>query len=962
MKKSKNQFRVFGFILLSSLVFLLNVPVIQAAQPEIPTIIPRSEWLDRPDLVKLVEWLPEKGNIPPDYQTVERIVIHHTVHSAKQLSEFSPKTIIQNIFRYHTVTRGWGDIGYSYLIDQNGKIYEGRYGGNGVRGAHVYEEKLKDNFNLGTIGIGILGNFEEQKVSSKVRESLEKLTGWLAAVNNLNPSELNKTTRIWNSQTKSYSSTFKGPVILGHNDLEATICPGKYLWGIISSVRTKATSLARVYQEYLYQAKGSSLVYTIKNGQRKGYASLDIFLSQGSTYQRLVNISRSQIDAYVKKYFAAFVDGTLLRQKDSAAVYILERGKKRPFLASAQEFAKLGFNWDEIKEISSTDLNGYQEGLAIKYGSDGTLVQGTDPTVWLIEEGRKRKIASGELFVNLGFSWWKVKKSQEIENYLTGPIVTYPEDTLLRQKEEATVYLIKDNERRVFTSGALFNLLGYKWRDVLTISEKNDLLAIPLGGSLLYPDGILIKGSASAVYILEAGMKRPFTSGQLFGRLGYQWSKIVQASDDELKEYSLGQAMAYPDKTLVRGSGPGVYLLENGQKRIFSSAELFENLGYQWGNILEVDDKELALYSDGNQINYPTDTIVFQGPGSSVYLIKENEKREFPSAEIFESLGFQWKNLLLVSAGELARYALGLVMGTSEPEEEPSPEITQEPNVRIAIVSPTTEVMITANGPYSVYNKNGLVGTKSGGETTTIAVSSSTYTKFVPVDKKTILEIKSYTNWNWNKTKNYNQFRGNLEIKYSNKSQKVWVVNELPLEDYLKGVAEALQNDPTEHIRVMTVAARTYVVYYLQKDGKYGSDEVYHLTNTSSDQLYKGYGREVLAPAIIEAVTTTKGQIATYQGKPIVSAYSSGAPELITQGTRNACSVWNKYCVSGFEYLTGGVKDISGTNYTQTICGGANHCVGLSAAGSRYFSGQGLKNYQEILKYYYLGVKIEKIY
>lgn len=970
MRRAKNKFIRAGLILLSSLVFLLAVFQVQgASQPEIPEIIPRSQWLDNPSLAKLMTWYPKEGNTPPDYQTVERIVIHHSAHSKEKLSEFSPKTLIQNIFRYHAVTLGWGDIGYNYIIDQNGKIYQGRYGGNQIRGAHVYEEKLKDNYNLGTIGIAVLGNYEEQKLPQKAKDSLEKLIGWLSAVNNLDPTDTSKTTKIYNSDTKSYSSSFTGPVVLGHKDLEATLCPGGNLWSSLAKIRKESAKLAKSYQGYLYQVSGDNSVYAIEDGEKKGYASLDIFLGQGKTYDRLMSISRAQLDLFAKKYFAAYPDGTLLRQKDSATVYILEGGKKRPFAVSAQEFAKLGFSWDEIKDVSSADLKGYQEGPAVKYGPDGALVRGTDPTVWLIEEGKKRKITSGELFINLGFSWWKVKKSQEIENYLTGSAVTYPDGTLLRSKEESTVYLVKDGKRRIFTSGTLFNLLGYKWRNVLTISEKNDLLIIPLGKPMLYPDGTLVKGSTPAVYTLEAGMKRPFTSGQLFEKLGYSWSKVVEISDDELKEYSLGQAMTYPNKTLVRGSSPAVYLLENGQKRVFPSAELFQNLGYQWNNILKIDDRELALYSDGQQMSYPANTIVFQGPNSPVYLIEDDKKREFPSAEIFEGLGFQWKNLLLVSAAELARYALGLPVGSSSSQEssdqsnqETGQEVSQGSTIRIGIYSPTSDVKITANGSYSIYDKNGLVGTKSGGQTTTVAVSSSTYTKFVPVDSKTILEIESYTDWNWNQTKNYNQFRGNLEIKYSTKSQKVWVVNEIALEDYLKGVAEALQNDPTEHIKVMTVAARTYAAYYLQKNGKYGSDEVYHLTNTGSDQLYKGYGREVLAPAIGEAVAATNGQIVTYGGKPIVSAYSSGAPELITQGTKNACSIWNKYCIDGFEYLNGGVKDISGTNYTQTSCGGANHCVGLSAAGSRYFAGQGLKNYQEILKYYYPGTKIEKIY
>jgi hypothetical protein len=100
----------------------------------------------------------------------------------------------------------------------------------------------------------------------------------------------------------------------------------------------------------------------------------------------------------------------------------------------------------------------------------------------------------------------------------------------------------------------------------------------------------------------------------------------------------------------------------------------------------------------------------------------------------------------------------------------------------------------------------------------------------------------------------------------------------------------------------------------------------------------------------------------TFGGSPIVAAYSSGAAELKTSGTRSACAVWGSGFCQGFSYLNGGALDPSGTEYKYSTCSGANHCVGLSGAGTRQFAKLGTKNYQEILKYYYLGTIIQKIY
>ena len=178
----------------------------------------------------------------------------------------------------------------------------------------------------------------------------------------------------------------------------------------------------------------------------------------------------------------------------------------------------------------------------------------------------------------------------------------------------------------------------------------------------------------------------------------------------------------------------------------------------------------------------------------------------------------------------------------------------------------------------------------------------------------------------------------------------------------MKGVAETNQGLNMEYLKTMSVAARTYAYHYQALGGKYGADEVYDITNTTSDQLYKGYGREAYASDVVTAQTATYGEIAAYNGQSIVTAYSSGAPELITTGSKSACLVWGgKYCQAGYEYLAGGVKDPAGTTYSYDACGGGNHCVGLSGAGTRQLAALG-KTYKEILMYYYPGATIQKLY
>ena len=216
--------------------------------------------------------------------------------------------------------------------------------------------------------------------------------------------------------------------------------------------------------------------------------------------------------------------------------------------------------------------------------------------------------------------------------------------------------------------------------------------------------------------------------------------------------------------------------------------------------------------------------------------------------------------------------------------------------------------------------------------------------------------MNSYTNLAYNGT-NDNTFRGIIEIVYSATSQKYWVVNELPIESYLKGIAEMANGELPEYAKAFMISARSYAYYYIKEGGK-RAGEPYHLINTPSDQWYKGYNFELRAKDTVTGVTATHAQVATYDNKPIVAAYSSGAPGL----TKNACEVWGgKYCTADYIYLNGGVDDPSGTIYKNQSCSAANHCVGLDADGARRMTALGSKA-EDILKKYYPGIVLTQAY
>lgn len=149
---------------------------------------------------------------------VKLLVVHHTALKVAG-DERTPQERMQALYEYHANGMGWGDIGYNYVIDENGTIYEGRAGGKGVIGGHVYCA------NTSTMGISLMGNFEEEQPTQEQFLSLKKLLAYLAQ-----EYKINTKARI----------LFHGrmlPTIISHGDIGKTKCAGYYLREVMSHIR-----------------------------------------------------------------------------------------------------------------------------------------------------------------------------------------------------------------------------------------------------------------------------------------------------------------------------------------------------------------------------------------------------------------------------------------------------------------------------------------------------------------------------------------------------------------------------------------------------------------------------------------------------------------------------------------------------------------------------------------------------
>lgn len=263
-------------------------------------------------------------------------------------------------------------------------------------------------------------------------------------------------------------------------------------------------------------------------------------------------------------------------------------------------------------------------------------------------------------------------------------------------------------------------------------------------------------------------------------------------------------------------------------------------------------------------------------------------------------------------------------------------------------------IEIAQGGTASIAYSNGVyVATVSGGK----SYSSNDYFRLSP-KLPAVLEVTSYLDKSYNGKVNYNRFRGDIVARYSPKSKKMWVVNELTMDDYVKGIAEAstADNNNIEYLKILVVAVRSYATHYAQLGGKHAG-EPFDLKNSrrknGNDQVYAGYTFESLIPNMATASEATAGEVMTYKGKVAKVPFSSG-----TDGTRTR-SAKEGWGVSDMPWAAGAPDPYGYIKNWNTLEG--NHRVGLSTAGARGYIAKEKRDYKWVLKHYFTGVEIGKV-
>jgi hypothetical protein len=200
----------------------------------------------------------------PDYSdTVRAAFVHHTVQS----NNYSPSesaALVRADYLYHVRTRGWNDVGYNFLIDRYGRVFEGRYGGitRAVLGAHA------GGFNTRSTGVALLGTFTTSRPTAPMLAALERLLAWKLDLTHVDPRGRTVLTSAGGANTR-YPAGRRVVVntILGHRSTSYTTCPGDPTIGLLPRIRS---AVSRIGRPKIYGGSASASLVRPEHGGQVG--------------------------------------------------------------------------------------------------------------------------------------------------------------------------------------------------------------------------------------------------------------------------------------------------------------------------------------------------------------------------------------------------------------------------------------------------------------------------------------------------------------------------------------------------------------------------------------------------------------------------------------------------------------------------------------------------------------------
>jgi hypothetical protein len=948
---------------------------------------------------------------PREYsRDIRKIVIHSTATDAEkdvngdsEFDEEDVEAMLRAIYYFHAVWRGWGDIGYHYLIDSFGNVYEGKSGGDYVIGAHAYCG------NTGTIGVSFIGDYPNNLPSNAALNSAEKLLGELA---NLYELELDEFSRWHDKNSRN---------LIGHRDVVATECPGDRLYAYLPQLAAGAMN-------YADGNKLSDADYDFRIIERDSPLYIKPFEEDVATF-KLKNVGKQAWEA-----------GSKIR----IAIGEIRRNKKGAEISGGEEFAV---------ELDARVNSGSSANLRIPVKAAATPGRYRFGLIPDFGGGELRKFY---LVVN-------VLEPQQLDYELIevqhppqpfAPRSTAEAWVKLRNKSDFTWKASGENRMILQTSDGSISpftnsaIVGYLEADALPggVGKFKMLLTAPQAaryyldfkpaarGGLVLPDygmqfhitvreprfsgDLTAKSSGKSLRFDPGETKNLFIDFRNTSQIDWNPNQfeldILENQGVRINQGSLRLPQEVKQNANVRiefevtaSVKLGKYLLTFQPKWRNGKVKQMQPIDF----LLEVNPPRLTgklvaqpetfhlangeearltlqLENTGNVVWNSRDTLLQTLPAQSSSLASADWLSPVQPAKLKEDS---------VAAGEIGTFeftvqkksdasleslqlvpmvrGLGRIRGKAvkleiqnstfwTPEVGVTPEVDSqltdnsfaEPLIRIKLGFESSQVDI-GGGMFQIEQFGKTLFRGSFADFDVAKLRDGEYFRIFPEDNA-ILEIPNWWKPNWNGSMNYNKFRGTLEIR--REGETLVVINELPLETYLYGIAEPAPSDPDEKKKLMAILARSYALYYTDSSHRKFPGKAWDGSDSPAQfQQYLGYNYEIHG-GFREFVEMTEGLVVRYEGEVVKTPYFTSS-----NGITNS-AVEAGWVEADFKFIKK-VEDpwSCGANSASAgircVGNARGHGVGVSGKGAAGLAREG-KTYEEILDYFFEEVSVEEAY
>jgi len=249
----------------------------------------------------------------------------------------------------------------------------------------------------------------------------------------------------------------------------------------------------------------------------------------------------------------------------------------------------------------------YPDGSLLQLREDEPLATKEEKqVVWLIRDGKRRAFQSKTALIT-SYDIRKIifSNKEELEKYEIGQPIKYPNYSLLRDPEQK-IYLIVDDKKRLIATDEVFKKIGFHPEEVIDI-ETTDLNLYQDGSPItqysIYPTGALLQNEdTGAIFYVESSLKQPIVDKKIL-ELNFSRKKILSVKPGELSRYLTGAPVQVENGNIIKSEDdPTVYVISNGKRRHIPSEKIFNQLGYDWDNIITVPQTVVDIHPLGDPI------------------------------------------------------------------------------------------------------------------------------------------------------------------------------------------------------------------------------------------------------------------------------------------------------------------------------------------------------------------------